>query len=238
MNGVRLAVERLAKRYRSTLAVNDLSFVAEPGRITGFLGPNGAGKTTTIRALLGLLRPTSGRATIGGRPYGELASPVRVVGAVLDMAQAHPASTGRDHLRVVCRAARLAESRVDDVLQQVGLAEAAGRRAGGYSLGMRQQLSIATALLGEPRALVLDEPANGLDPAGIRWLRDMIRGLAEQGCTVLVSSHVLAEVEQFADDVVIVSGGRLVTAAPLDELTSAHGGLEQAYLTLTEGLVV
>jgi ABC-2 type transport system ATP-binding protein len=236
MNEVQLAVQNLTKRYGRTTAVHELSFTALPGRVTGFLGPNGAGKTTTIRALLGLLRPTSGQATIGGRTYAELDNPISTIGAVLDAVTAHPASTGRDHLRIICRAAGLPEGGVDRLLEQVGLTQAAHRRSSGYSLGMRQRLAIAAALVGRPQAFVLDEPANGLDPGGIRWLRGLIRELAEQGCTVLVSSHVLAEVEQFADDVVIITGGRLAAAAPLENLVSAHGGLEQAYLTLTEGL--
>ncbi|RBY87303.1 ABC transporter ATP-binding protein [Blastococcus sp. TBT05-19] len=205
-------------------AVSDLAFTVEPGSVTGFLGPNGAGKTTTLRMLLGLVRPDSGTATFDGVPYAALPRPVRTVGAVLETAF-HPARSGRDHLRVYCRAAGLPVSRADEVLAQVGLADAGRRRAGGYSLGMRQRLALATALLGDPAVLVLDEPANGLDPEGIQWLRGFLRHLAhDQGRTVLVSSHLLSEVEQTVDRVVIVGGGRLVREASMDELRSGADG--------------
>jgi ABC-2 type transport system ATP-binding protein len=196
----------------------------EPGSVTGFLGPNGAGKTTTLRMLLGLERPDAGTATFNGAEYVRLAAPVRTVGAVLETAF-HPARSGRNHLRVYCRAAGLPISRADEVLAQVGLSDAGGRRAGGYSLGMRQRLALATALLGDPSVLVLDEPANGLDPEGIHWLRGFIRHLAhDQGRTVLVSSHLLAEMEQTADRVVIVGAGRLVREGSIDELRSGAQG--------------
>jgi ABC-2 type transport system ATP-binding protein len=192
--------------------------------VTGFLGPNGAGKTTTLRMVLGLMHPDAGTATFDGAPYAALHEPLRTVGAVLETAF-HPARSGRNHLRVYCRAAGLPLSRADDVLVQVGLADAANRRAGGYSLGMRQRLALATALLGDPSVLVLDEPANGLDPEGIQWLRGFIRHLAhEQGRTVLVSSHLLSEVEQTVDRVVIVGAGRLVREGSMAELRSGAAG--------------
>jgi ABC-2 type transport system ATP-binding protein len=214
-----LEISSLTKRFGSTLAVDGLSFSAGEGRILGFLGPNGAGKTTTLRSLLGLTVPTSGSATVEGRPYRELPDPVSVVGAVLEGPQFHPGRTGRNHLRVLAAAAGLPDSRVDDMLRLVELDGAGGKRVKGYSLGMRQRLSLAGALLGDPRALVLDEPANGLDPQGIRWLRDFLRARAAEGRTVLVSSHVLAEVAQTVDEVVVVSHGRLVGQGTLAELT-------------------
>lgn len=214
-----IEVHELTKRFGPTVAVDSLSFRAEPGRVTGFLGPNGAGKTTTLRALLGLVEPTSGTASIGGRPFRELADPARTVGAVLEASGFHPGRSGRDHLRVVAATAGIPEARVAEVLEAVGLTGAADGRAGGYSLGMRQRLSLAAALLGDPEVLVLDEPANGLDPQGIRWLREYLRWLAGQGRTVLVSSHVLAEVEHTVDEVVIIAAGRLVVQAPLAEVT-------------------
>jgi ABC-2 type transport system ATP-binding protein len=196
----------------------------EPGSVTGFLGPNGAGKTTTLRMLLGLLHPDAGTATFNGTPYAALPDPVRTVGAVLETAF-HPARSGRNHLRVYCRAAGLPLSRADEALVQVGLAEAGNRRAGGYSLGMRQRLALAGALLGDPPVLVLDEPANGLDPEGIQWLRGFIRHLAHaEGRTVLVSSHLLSEVEQTVDRVVIVGAGRLVREGTIEQLRSGADG--------------
>jgi ABC-2 type transport system ATP-binding protein len=205
-------------------AVSDLSFTVEPGTVTGFLGPNGAGKTTTLRMVLGLVKPDAGTATFNGAPYASLTEPLHTVGAVLETAF-HPARSGRNHLRVYCRAAGLPLSRADETLMQVGLADAGGRRAGGYSLGMRQRLALATALLGDPAVLVLDEPANGLDPEGIQWLRGFLRHLAhEQGRTVLVSSHLLSEVEQTVDRVVIVGAGRLVREGSMDQLRSGADG--------------
>jgi ABC-2 type transport system ATP-binding protein len=219
-----LEVDSLTKRFGSTLAVDGLSFTAEPGRVLGFLGPNGAGKTTTLRTLLGLTIPTSGSATVDGRSYRELSDPVRVLGAVLEGPQFHPGRTGRNHLRVLASAAGLPTGRVDEVLRLVELDGAGGRRVKGYSLGMRQRLSLAGALLGDPRGLVLDEPANGLDPQGIRWLRDFLRARAGEGRTVLISSHVLAEVAQTVDEVVVVSRGRRVAQGTVDELTAGAGG--------------
>jgi ABC-2 type transport system ATP-binding protein len=221
-----IAVERLTKRYGKTLAVDDLSFQVEPGSVTGFLGPNGAGKTTTLRILLDLVRASSGTATIGGRRYQDFADPVREVGAVLEAANFHPGRKGRNHLRVLARAARVSDRRVDEVLALVGLTDAAGKRVKTYSLGMRQRLTIAGALLGEPNVLILDEPANGLDPEGIRWLRRFLRSFADQGRTVFVSSHVLAEVAQLADRVVIIHRGRLVSDTALEEIMArAEGGV-------------
>ncbi|MGY1821101.1 ABC transporter ATP-binding protein [Geodermatophilus sp. SYSU D00079] len=221
---MRVEVRGLTKTFGAVRAVDDLTFTVEPASVTGFLGPNGAGKTTTMRMVLGLERPDSGTATFNGAPYTSLPAPVRTVGAVLETAF-HPARSGRNHLRVYCRAAGLPVSRADDVLAQVGLADAGGRRAGGYSLGMRQRLALATALLGDPSVLVLDEPANGLDPEGIQWLRGFIRHLAhDQGRTVLVSSHLLSEMEHTADRVVIVGAGRLVREGSIAELrTGAQG---------------
>jgi ABC-type multidrug transport system ATPase subunit len=217
---VRVEVHGLSKSFGDVRAVDDLSFTVEPASITGFLGPNGAGKTTTLRMALGLERPDAGTATFDGVAYADLRSPVRTVGAVLETAF-HPARSGRNHLRVYCRAAGLPVSRADEVLAQVGLADAGRRRAGGYSLGMRQRLALATALLGDPAVLVLDEPANGLDPEGIHWLRGFLRHLAHaEGRTVLVSSHLLSEMEQTADRVVIVGAGRLVREGSLADLRS------------------
>jgi ABC-2 type transport system ATP-binding protein len=213
-----IEVERLTKRFGKTVAVEDLSFRVQPARVTGFLGPNGAGKTTTLKVILGLARPTSGSATIGGRSFRELDAPMRRVGAVLETSNYHPGRSGRNHLRVLAATSGLPRSRVEEVLELVAMKDAARRRLKGYSLGMRQRLGIAAALLGDPEVLVLDEPANGLDPAGIRWLRDLLRGLAVQGRTILVSSHVLAEIEQIADDVVVIHRGRLVAQASTAEL--------------------
>ncbi|MGH3921375.1 MAG: ABC transporter ATP-binding protein [Pseudonocardiaceae bacterium] len=218
-----IAVESLTKRFGQTLAVDDLSFEVSRGSIVGFLGPNGAGKTTTLRMLLGLTMPTLGRATVEGKLFAELPDPVSVVGAVLDSALFHPDRTGRDHLRVFAKAADVPPSRVDDLLRLVELDHAGDRRVKGYSLGMRQRLSLATALLGDPRILILDEPANGLDPQGIRWLRDFLRARSAEGRTVLVSSHVLSEVAQMVDHVVVVNRGRLATQGRLDELTRTTG---------------
>ncbi|WP_246063280.1 ABC transporter ATP-binding protein [Blastococcus colisei] len=214
----------LSKSFGQVRAVSDLGFTVEPGSVTGFLGPNGAGKTTTLRMLLGLMHPDAGTATFDGAPYTSLAEPLRTVGAVLETAF-HPARSGRNHLRVYCRAAGFPLSRADEVLVQVGLADAGDRRAGGYSLGMRQRLALATALLGDPSVLVLDEPANGLDPEGIQWLRGFLRHLAhDQGRTVLVSSHLLSEVEQTVDRVVIVGAGRLVREGSMEQLRSGADG--------------
>jgi ABC-2 type transport system ATP-binding protein len=220
-----IEVRNLTKRYGRVLAVDDLTFDAQPGRVTGFLGPNGAGKTTTLRVLVALLHQTSGEATVLGRRYTELEQPARQVGAILEANAFHPGRTGRNHLRTIALASGVDQARVDELLALVDLAAAANRRVKGYSLGMKQRLALAGALLGDPRVLVLDEPANGLDPQGIRWLRDLLRTLADQGRTVLVSSHVLAEVAQLADDVVIIAKGRLIAQASVEEvLASAHRG--------------
>jgi len=221
-----IEVEDLTKRFRSTLAVDDLSFKVREGAITGFLGPNGAGKTTTLRIVLGLVRPTSGSARVLGKPYRALDAPLRQVGAVLEASSFHPGRSGRNQLRVVAAASGFARARVDEVLEIVGLSGDAGRRVGAYSLGMRQRLSLAAALLGDPQVFVLDEPANGLDPQGIRWLRELLQSLAGEGRTILVSSHVLAEVEQIADEVVIIHRGKFVEHATTAELAArAAGGI-------------
>jgi ABC-2 type transport system ATP-binding protein len=220
-----IEVENLTKRFGSTLAVDDLSFSVAPGTVTGFLGPNGAGKSTTLRAILGLVRPNAGRTAVLGKPYVELRHPFKQVGAILETAEAHPGRSGRNHLRVLATASGVAQSRVDAVLELVGMTEFARRRVKGYSLGMRQRLALAGALLGDPEVLVLDEPANGLDPQGIRWLRDLLRSLAGQGRTVLVSSHVLSEVAQTVDHVVIIHKGRLVRQATMAELGTMTAGL-------------
>jgi ABC-2 type transport system ATP-binding protein len=209
----------LTKRFGDVTAVSDLSFEVEAGSVTGFLGPNGAGKTTTMRMLVGLARPTEGRALVFGRPYAELERPGSRVGAVLEAADLHPGRTGRDHLRALAPVAHVPKSRVEEVLALVDMQAAADRRAKGYSLGMRQRLSLAAALLGDPELLVLDEPANGLDPEGVRWLRDFLRAFAAEGKTVFVSSHLLAEVAQTVDQVVIIKRGRLVIESSLQELT-------------------
>ncbi len=217
---VAIEIHGLSKRFGDVAAVDDLSFSARTGAVTGFLGPNGAGKTTTLRMLLGLVTPTAGTATIDGQPYAELASPFRHVGAVLEADGFHPGRRARDHLRVLAVAAGLRPDRVEEVLDQVDLADAAERRVKGFSLGMRQRLGLASALLGEPEVLILDEPANGLDPEGINWLRRFLRTFADGGGTVLVSSHLLAEVAQTVDDVVIIANGRLVTQSSLAELAN------------------
>ena len=221
--GRALQVSGLTKRFGGVLAVDDLSFDVLPGRVTGFLGPNGAGKTTTLRLLLGLLTPTAGHASIGGQPYRDLGDPLRVVGAGLDGSSFHPGRTARNHLRWMCASGAIPVARVDEVLALTGLTEAADRRVGGFSLGMRQRLTLAGAMLGDPDVLILDEPANGLDPEGIAWLRGFLRHLASQGRTILVSSHVLSEVQQTVDDVVILARGRLVHTGPLDSLSGEPG---------------
>jgi ABC-2 type transport system ATP-binding protein len=214
-----IVVDGLTKQFRTVRAVDDLTFTVRPGRVTGFLGPNGAGKTTTLRMILGLVGPTAGSATIGGSRYADLAEPIRTVGAVLEASSFHRGRSGRNHLLVMCDAAGLPAARADEVLEQVGLTVAARRKVRAYSMGMKQRLGIAAALLGDPRALILDEPANGLDPEGIHWMRGLLRAFAEQGRTVLVSSHLLGEVQHLADEVVIIAGGRLVRQASVSELT-------------------
>ena len=230
-----LELNRLTKTYGRAKAVTDLTLTVPPGRVTGFVGANGSGKTTTMRMLLGLTRPSEGSALIDGKQYRELAHPLRTVGAMVDPDVFHPNRTGRNALRVIARAASIRDDRVDDVLDLVGLSDAASRRTGGYSMGMRQRLALAAALLGDPETLVLDEPANGLDPHGVHWLRGLIRGMAAEGRTVFVSSHLLAELAQTADDVVIIAQGRLVTQQPIADLVrqADHTSLEDVYLRLT-----
>jgi ABC-2 type transport system ATP-binding protein len=219
-----IEVTDLRKRYRKATAVDGLSFNVRDGRITGFLGPNGAGKTTTLRVLLGLVHPTSGKATIDGRRYRLLDDPVRRVGAVLEATNFHPKRSGRNHLRTLAAAAGVPTARVDELLDFVGLGNVARRKVGGYSLGMRQRLSVAGALLGDPQLLILDEPANGLDPEGIRWLRDFLRSFSASGKTVFISSHVLGEMQQLADEVVIIHHGRLVAHESVGDLTARAAG--------------
>jgi ABC-2 type transport system ATP-binding protein len=221
-----IAIESLTKRYRRTVAVDGLSFTVRRGSILGFLGPNGAGKTTTLRILLGLAAPTSGTATIDGHPYRSLPAPLGTVGAVVDSSGFHPGRRGRNHLRVIARAAGLPVSRVEEVLRLVELEGVGAKRVKAYSFGMKQRLNLAAALLGDPEVLVLDEPANGLDPQGVRWLRDFLRSMAAAGRTILVSSHVLAEVSQTVDDVVVIHHGRLRAHSTLAELTRRRGSDE------------
>jgi ABC-2 type transport system ATP-binding protein len=213
-----IVVSGLTKHYKQVRAVDDLSFTVEPGRVTGFLGPNGAGKTTTLRMLLNLVTPNAGTATIGGLRYADLHDPLRHIGAVLEASSAHKGRTGRNHLRILCAAAGFPASRADEVLELVGLTPAAKRKFKAYSMGMRQRLGIAAAMLGDPQVLILDEPANGLDPEGIRWMRHLLQGQAEQGRTILVSSHLLSEMELLADDVVIIAAGKLVAQGPMNQV--------------------
>ena len=215
-----IEVDGLTKRFANLTAVDHVNFTVEQGRVVGFLGPNGAGKTTTLRMLLGLVTPTSGTATINGRRYADLADPLHVVGAALESSLVHPGRSARNHLRIVALVGGAAPGRVDEVLDVVDLTEAADRRVGQFSLGMRQRLALATALVCEPEILILDEPANGLDPEGVHWLRTLLRRLASEGRTVLVSSHILAEVAQTVDSVVILDRGRLVTESTLADLTA------------------
>jgi ABC-2 type transport system ATP-binding protein len=216
-----IKVSGLTKQYGNRTVVDDVSFALEPGTVTGFLGPNGAGKTTTMRMMTGLVPATSGTATVDGRPYAELANPGAVVGTLIDASAVHPGRSGRTHLRLMADTIGVPSSRVDEVLELVGLADAARRRIGGYSLGMRQRLALAQALLGDPQVLLLDEPANGLDPAGIAWLRQFLRSLAAEGRTVLISSHVLPEVQQTVDEVVVIARGRLVRQGSLASLDAS-----------------
>ncbi|MBG0813062.1 ABC transporter ATP-binding protein [Planomonospora sp. ID82291] len=224
---------RVVKSYGGVRALDDVSFTVEAGSVTGFLGPNGAGKSTAMRILVGLCRPTSGSATVLGRPYAELDAPGARVGVLLDAGAWHPGRTGREVLTLGAMTLGLPGSRVDEVLDLVGLtAREARRRVGGYSLGMRQRLGVGHALLGRPRALVLDEPANGLDPQGIRWMRGLLRGLSEEGCAILLSSHLLHEVEQVADRIVMIGRGRILAQGTVAELGRGRG-LEQVFLELT-----
>ncbi|GAA2032908.1 hypothetical protein GCM10009839_36490 [Catenulispora yoronensis] len=219
-----IEIESLSKRYGDTYAVRDLSFEVRPGRVTGFLGPNGAGKSTTMRAVLGLDLPTAGRILVDGRPYAALERPLTHVGALLDAGGVHPGRSARQHLRAVAAAGKLPERRVDEVLGRVGLAAVADRRVGGFSLGMRQRLGIATALLGDPGILLFDEPVNGLDPEGIRWIRDLMKALAAEGRTVFVSSHLMSEMEHTADHLVVIGRGRLIADIAARELIARSAG--------------
>jgi ABC-2 type transport system ATP-binding protein len=230
-----VVVSSLTKRFGELVAVDDLSFSLPSGTVTGFLGPNGAGKTTTLRLLLGLAEPTGGDVVVFGRRYRDLADPARRVGAVLESNDFHPGRSGRNHLRTLALAAGVPLGRIDEVLGMVELADAGDRRVRTYSLGMRQRLGLASALLGDPELLVLDEPANGLDPGGVHWLRRFLRRFAEGGGTVLISSHMLAEAAQTVDHVVIIDRGRSITAGRLDELTARGGTLEDLFLDLTGG---
>ena len=222
--GAAIEIRGMSKRFGKVEAVRDLSFEVEAGRVTGFLGPNGAGKSTTLRMLLGLIHANSGQGTFGGRRYEELPHPSAQVGVVLEEASFHPGRSGRNHLRVLAAAGNHPDRRVDEVLDSVGLTGAANRRVKGYSMGMRQRLAIAAALLGDPEVLILDEPANGLDPPGIRWMRDMLRSEAARGRAVLVSSHLLSEVSQAADDVVVIARGVLRASGPLESVLGGTDG--------------
>jgi ABC-2 type transport system ATP-binding protein len=232
-----LVVSGLTKLYPKVRAVDDLSFTVEPGRVTGFLGPNGSGKTTTLRMMLNLVTPTKGEATISGVRYSDLPDPLGMVGAVLEASSAHKGRTGRNHLRVVCAAAGYPVRRADEVLDLVGLTPAAKRRFKGYSMGMRQRLGIAYAMLGDPKVLILDEPANGLDPEGIRWMREFLRAFASQGRTVFVSSHLLAEMEHLADDVIIIANGKMISHGRVGEIVDrAHAGTVRVRTPQAEAL--
>ncbi|MDQ0577533.1 ABC transporter ATP-binding protein [Agromyces albus] len=248
-SGIPIEITGLSKHFGHVVAVDDLTFTVQPGRVTGFLGPNGAGKTTTLRVLLGLVHPSAGTATFGGTPYSALPRPLETVGAALD-ANFHPGRTARDHLKVYATATGLSNARVPVVLEQVGMTEFADRRVGGYSLGMRQRLALAYTLLGDPGVFVLDEPINGLDPEGIKWIRGFLQNLAHEGRTVLVSSHLLSEVQQSVDEVIIISKGRLVKSGTLVSLELAaaprtiadspdrealSAALDEAGLEYTEG---
>jgi ABC-2 type transport system ATP-binding protein len=214
-----LKIDHLTKRYGDTVAVNDLDFEVRPGVVTGFLGPNGSGKSTTMRIILGLDRPTSGRATINGRTYGQLRAPLREVGALLDAKALDPKRSARNHLRALAIANRIPRSRVDEVLDFVGIASVAHKKVGGFSLGMSQRLGIAGALLGDPQILLFDEPVNGLDPEGIRWIRDFFRSLAKEGRTVFVSSHLMSEMAVSADEIIVIGRGKFIRSGTVDELT-------------------
>jgi ABC-2 type transport system ATP-binding protein len=226
MSDGQIVVSGLTKRYKTVTAVDDLSFVVESGRVTGFLGPNGAGKTTTLRMVLNLVTPTAGTATISGVRYADLRDPIRHVGGILEASAAHRGRTGRNHLRIICQSAGIPYARADEVLEIVGLTPAGDRKFKGYSLGMRQRLGIAAALVGDPQVLILDEPANGLDPEGIRWMRDLLKDLAAQGRTILVSSHLLSEMQILADDLVIIAAGQLVSQGTVASIVDsmAHTG--------------
>ncbi|WP_433514579.1 ABC transporter ATP-binding protein [Nonomuraea sp. CA-143628] len=224
----------LTKRHGARLAVDDAGFTAAPGRVTGFLGPNGAGKSSTLRILLGLDRADSGTALIGGRPYQKLHNPLRTVGSLLEGSGAHRSRTARAHLSWVARSNGISKARVREVLAETGLADVAGKRVGTFSLGMGQRLGVAAALLGEPEVLVFDEPVNGLDPDGIRWIRRLLKEYAKAGRTVLVSSHLMSEMAETADDLVVISAGRIVAQGPLAEVTTGYASLEEAFFALTD----
>ena len=228
-----ITLDHLTKRYGATTAVDDLTLQIEPGRVTGFLGPNGAGKSTTMRMILGLDRPTSGTATIDGRPYASLRRPLREVGALLDAKAVHPGRRLRTHLVAMARSNSIPVARVDEVLERVGLAGVARRRAGNLSLGMSQRLGIAGVLLGDPRVMLFDEPVNGLDPDGVLWIRKLLRSLAAEGRTVLVSSHLMSEMQQTADHLVVLGRGRLLADSSMASFVAGHSSLEEAYFRLT-----
>ncbi|MHA7133743.1 ABC transporter ATP-binding protein [Oerskovia turbata] len=228
-----LKIEQLVKRHGPRAVLDHVGFEAQPGRVTAFLGPNGAGKSSTLRILLGLDRADGGCALVGGQPYRTLRDPLRTLGSMLDGSGAHRSRTARNHLSWVARSNGIPQRRVDAVLDQVGLASVAGMRVGRFSLGMGQRLGLACALLGEPQALVLDEPVNGLDPEGIRWIRGLLRAHADAGGTVLLSSHLMAEVAGVADDLVVIAGGRVVADGTVDDVTGHHATLEDAFFALT-----
>jgi ABC-2 type transport system ATP-binding protein len=228
-----IRARELTKRYRGNFAVDRLSFEVRAGTVTGFLGPNGAGKSTTMRMILGLDRPDGGIALIGGRPYAQLRWPLREVGSMVEAKSFQPGRSARAHLAALAASNQIPRSRVDDVLALTGLTPAAGRRAGKFSLGMAQRLGIAAALLGDPGVLILDEPVNGLDPEGIRWIRDLMRSLAAEGRTVLVSSHLISEIALTADDLIVIGQGRLLAQTTVADLSAAYASLEDAFFALT-----
>jgi ABC-2 type transport system ATP-binding protein len=237
MSDTTIEVDGLHKRFGSTVALDGVSFTVAPGTITGFVGPNGAGKSTTMRIILGLDSADQGSALVGGRRYASLEHPMRELGSLLDAGALQPSRSGRNHLLWIARSQRLPVGRVDEVVELVGLGRAARRKAGGYSLGMRQRLGIAAAMLGDPPRLIMDEPFNGMDPEGIIWMRSFLRELAGEGRAVLVSSHLLSELPGVADQVVVIGRGRILADAPLGELTNGGESLEDAYLRLTTGAV-
>jgi ABC-2 type transport system ATP-binding protein len=237
MNEATIEVSGLRKRFGQTLALDGLSFTVAPGTVTGFVGPNGAGKSTTMRVILGLDSADEGTALVGGRPYASLTHPIRHVGSLLDASALQPSRSGRNHLLWIARSQRLPVGRVDEVTDLIGLGKAARRKAGGYSLGMRQRLGIAAAMLGDPPMLIMDEPFNGMDPEGIVWMRGFLRGLAAEGRAVLVSSHLLSELPDVADRVVVIGRGRVLADATIAELTAGAPSLEDVYLRLTTGAV-